>query len=289
MVTRKDITEALYRLGIKNGDILLFHSSLKSLGGVEGGADAVIDGMLDALLPDGTLVAPTLVQKDFANAYKNWDIKKTPSDVGYLTEVLRLRPNAYRSDQATHSVAAIGKGAEALTVGHTAYGPRHHVYGRYAFGESSPWQKMYDRGAKLLFLGVTPRCATFHHYVEAKMMQSRLDAISEGEEKAALSSRLVPFENIAEFTRQHTERRLNGTPMTLLAPMITGDKVLLMQEIFRERGLEKSTTCGNATLLLYDVREFVDAMESLASEEPERWFPPEEAAWFRDADALCKK
>ena len=289
MVTRKDITEALFRLGVKNGDILLFHSSLKSLGEVEGGADAVIDGMLDALSPDGTLVAPTLVQKDFHNAYKNWDIKKTPSDVGYLTEVLRLRPNAYRSNQATHSVAAIGKDAESLTVGHTAYGPRHHLYGRYAFSESSPWQKMYDRGGKLLFLGVTPRCATYHHFVEARMMQGRLDAIPEGEKKQALASRLIPFENIAEFSRQHTERRLNGVPMTLLAPMITGDKVLLMQEIFRERGLEKSTTCGNATLLLYDVREFVDAMEKLASEEPERWFPPEEAAWFREADALIKQ
>ncbi len=289
MITRKDITEALYRLGIKNGDILLFHSSFKSLGEIEGGADAVIDGMLDALSPDGTLVAPTLVQKDFSNAYKNWDVKKTPSDVGYLTEVFRLRPNAYRSDQATHSVAAIGKDAESLTVGHTAYGPRHHLYGRYAFSESSPWQKMYDRGAKLLFLGVTPRCATFHHYVEAKMMQGRLDAIPEGAKKQALIGCLATWDDCAEFSRQHTERRLNGTPMTLLAPMITGDKVLQMQVIFREMGLEKSTTCGNATLLLYDVREFVDAMEKLASEEPERWFPSEEAAWFRDAEALMKK
>lgn len=289
MVTRKDMTEALYRLGVKNGDILLFHSSFKSLGEVEGGADAVIDGMLDALSPDGTLVAPTLVQKDFHNAYKNWDIKKSPSDVGYLTEVFRLRPNAYRSDQATHSVAAIGKDAESLTVGHTAYGPRHHLYGRYAFGESSPWQKMYDRGAKLLFLGVTPRCATFHHYVEARMIQSRLDAIPEGKEKESLDSRLFRFEDMEEFLRQNTERRLHGTPMSRHAPTITGDKVLMMRPIFQEMGMEKSTTCGNATLLLYNVREFVDTMERLASEEPEKWFYPDDAAWLREADALGKK
>jgi hypothetical protein len=77
--------------------------------------------------------------------------------------------------------------------------------------------------------------------------------------------------------------------MSRHAPTITGDKVLLMRPIFQEMGMEKSTTCGNATLLLYNVREFVDTMERLASEEPEKWFYPDDAAWLREADALGKK
>ena len=109
MVTKKDVAETLKNLGIKNGDILLFHSSLKSFGQTENGADTIIDGILEAVGKNGTAVAPTLVQKDFSNAYKNWDINTSPSDVGFITETFRKRPNAIRSNQATHSVSAIGK------------------------------------------------------------------------------------------------------------------------------------------------------------------------------------
>ena len=51
MVTRKDVFNTLRELGVKDGDILLFHSSLKSFGQVENGADTVIDGALDAAGP----------------------------------------------------------------------------------------------------------------------------------------------------------------------------------------------------------------------------------------------
>ena len=126
MVTRKDVFNTLKELGVDNGDVLLFHSSLKSLGQVENGADDVIDGALDAVGKDGTLVAPTLVQKDFANAYKNWNKLTSPSDVGLITETFRKRQNALRSDQATHSVSAIGKMAEFLTNSHSTSKPRLH-------------------------------------------------------------------------------------------------------------------------------------------------------------------
>lgn len=66
----------------------MVHSSLKSLGYVEGGADTVIQAFLDTIEESGTLVMPTLIQKDFANAYKTWYLDK-PSDVGYITEVFR--------------------------------------------------------------------------------------------------------------------------------------------------------------------------------------------------------
>ena len=50
-VTRKDFSRALREIGLSEGDICLFHSSFKSLGTVEGGAQAIIDGAapVDAL------------------------------------------------------------------------------------------------------------------------------------------------------------------------------------------------------------------------------------------------
>ena len=47
-VTRGDVTAGARAVGIVPGDTVMFHSSLSSMGAVEGGADAVIDGLLDA-------------------------------------------------------------------------------------------------------------------------------------------------------------------------------------------------------------------------------------------------
>ena len=46
VVTKDDIVRTLTALGIKNGDIVITHSSLKSMGYVEGGAGAVIDAFI---------------------------------------------------------------------------------------------------------------------------------------------------------------------------------------------------------------------------------------------------
>ena len=69
MVTQADIEQALKALGLRSGDDVLFHSSLKSFGVVDGGADAVIDAFLNVVTPSGTVVVPTLVQKNFPDAY----------------------------------------------------------------------------------------------------------------------------------------------------------------------------------------------------------------------------
>ena len=45
-LTFSDIIKGLYEAGIETGDQLLVHSSLSSLGWVEGGAGAVIDALI---------------------------------------------------------------------------------------------------------------------------------------------------------------------------------------------------------------------------------------------------
>lgn len=57
--TSRSIIEDLVSLGVRPGNVLLIHSSLRALGWVCGGAPAVISALLDALGPTGTLVMPT--------------------------------------------------------------------------------------------------------------------------------------------------------------------------------------------------------------------------------------
>ncbi len=57
--TRESLAGELAAFGLRRGNVLLVHSSLSALGWVCGGAVAVVQALLDALGPDGTLVVPT--------------------------------------------------------------------------------------------------------------------------------------------------------------------------------------------------------------------------------------
>ena len=265
MVTRNDICDALHRLGVNPGDICLFHSSFKSLGPVEGGAEAVIGGFEDAIGPEGTLVAPTLCSSDFFNSYVNWHLDK-PSEVGYLPEYFRKLPGVLRSDQATHSVAARGKLAWELTHEHTAYG--HHLcpYGETAFADSSPWVKMYRRSAKVVFLGVTMRYNTFKHMVEGRYTEGLLAAVRDSEVRESLKARLWNFEN-----------RWQGV-------WLFYDSVKMQAHLTR-LGLVTETTCGNATLCCVDTKAASDAALEELRTHPENWYTGDCLDWIRACEA----
>lgn len=59
IVTQSDIVAGLRSLGLAAGESIMVHSSLSALGNVQGGANAVIDAVLEVIGPKGTVVFPT--------------------------------------------------------------------------------------------------------------------------------------------------------------------------------------------------------------------------------------
>ena len=90
-VTKNDILDGFNRLGIRPGDTFVSHSSLASFGHVEGGADAVVDALLECVAPGGTVIVPTMT---FGSPF---DPARTPSKCGAITEAFRKRPGAVRN------------------------------------------------------------------------------------------------------------------------------------------------------------------------------------------------
>ena len=58
-IYKKDIVQSLTDLGLKKGDVVIVHTSLKSIGYVCGGAQAVIEALIEVVTSEGTIVMPT--------------------------------------------------------------------------------------------------------------------------------------------------------------------------------------------------------------------------------------
>jgi len=152
------LIDHLKNLGIQNGDNLLVHSSLKSIGKIEGGPEIVIQGLIECVGEVGTLLMPALSYESVTKDQPIFKVKETPSCVGALTEYFRKREGTFRSLHPTHSIAALGINAEFFI--------KNHEKDSTPVGPNSPLSKLRDTGGKILFIGCGLRPNTSMHGVE---------------------------------------------------------------------------------------------------------------------------
>jgi aminoglycoside 3-N-acetyltransferase len=182
--TRASLTADLRALGVAAGETLLVHSSLRALGWVCGGPVAVVQALLDALAPGGTLVMPTHTGDLSEPAHwsrppvpEAWwpiiretmpafDPRVTPTrSMGAIVEVFRTWPGGLRSAHPQVSFAALGPQAEWITAGH-ALGD--------ALGDSSPLGRIYALAGSVLLLGVGYGNNTSFHLAEYRVAEYRV-------------------------------------------------------------------------------------------------------------------
>ncbi|MGH3762415.1 aminoglycoside N(3)-acetyltransferase [Actinophytocola sp.] len=177
--TRATIATELTRLGVRQGETVLVHASLSSFGWVCGGAVAVVQALLDALGPEGTLVAPTQTMGNsdprhwsrppvpeewwpvIRDTMPAFDPRITPSiGIGAIGELVRLWPGAVRSNHPHASFAAVGPAARELMAEHRL---DSHL------GEHSPLAALERAGARVLLLGVGFHSCTAFHLAEYRV------------------------------------------------------------------------------------------------------------------------
>ena len=157
MYNKNDLLTHLEQLKIDKNGTLLVHSSMKSIGQVEGGADTVLDA-LSEYMKDGLLVFPTHTWSYINANNPKFSVNESPSMVGILTELFRKRPGVVRSWHPTHSVGALGKGAEDFVKGNEQFDT--------PCARGSSWGKLFDYKATILLIGVDLRRCTYIHSVE---------------------------------------------------------------------------------------------------------------------------
>ena len=155
---RDQIARELLEAGVRPGAPVLVHSSLSSLGQVPGGPQTVIDGILAALGPEGTLLMPALSYEHVHARQPVFDVLRTPSNVGLIPETFRNRPGAVRSVNPTHSVCGVGAQVTTLL--------GQHQQDETPCGPHSPFRLLRQAGGQIVFLGCGLRPNTSMHSVE---------------------------------------------------------------------------------------------------------------------------
>ena len=141
-LTKEDFKRAFAELGLPKGAIVMVHSSLSRFGYVEGGADTVIDALLESIGEEGTLVMPALSFSWLGNP--PFVKERTPSRVGAITEAFRKRKGVLRSSHPTHSICAFGPKAELIVSKHSPDEP--------VFSKEGAFGKLYELDAFILML-----------------------------------------------------------------------------------------------------------------------------------------
>ncbi|RAV22589.1 AAC(3) family N-acetyltransferase [Paenibacillus contaminans] len=159
-MTKASLLQDLDNLKIAPHGTLLVHSSMKSIGDVEGGPDTVLDA-LSEYMKDGLLVLPTHTWASINQDNPEFHVSESPSCVGILTEVFRKRPGIWRSLHPTHSVAALGSDAEEFVSGDEKFDT--------PCARGSVWGKLLDRRAVIMLIGVDLTRNTFIHGIEEWM------------------------------------------------------------------------------------------------------------------------
>ena len=164
LVTPGDIKAALRDVGVKKGQSIMVHTSLSSLGYVCGGAQSVIEALMENVSDEGTIMMPTQSWKNLdpaAGVYwqepKEWwpvirecipayDKRITPTNtMGAVPEMFRQWPGTLRSNHPARSVAAWGRYAQYLTESHDLSD---------IFGDNSPIGRLYELDGYVLLVGV---------------------------------------------------------------------------------------------------------------------------------------
>lgn len=237
-----DLVRDLISLGVRPGDLLMVHSSLRSIGFVEGGPETVVDALLQALGPDGTLVVPTFTYPTAGNPEFVFDPIRTPSQMGAISEAARQRPQAHRSIHLAHSIAAIGPLAQTIATSGGASGWDAH----------SPMGQVFNRNGRYLLLGVPYQNLTAMHLCEVWLgLPYRQPRTSEGRMRHPDGS-TTPLLSI-------------GTPPL---PGHPGSDYNRLGQRMEDAGLVKLGPVGNAIARLLDANDFRAAARQLTRHDP---------------------
>lgn len=242
-----ELVAALSRAGVTPGDTIMVHSAFDLQHGFRGTISNVIDALLEAVGPEGNVLMVSMPYRSSSLEYlrkeRCFEVLRTPSAMGLVSEFFRRRPGVVRSLHPTHPVLAYGPRAAWFVEGHEDC--------LYGCGPGSPFEKLAQVGGKLVFFNVDLKTMTFFHYLEHLLSprfpfklytDEPLDVpvVDHAGQRRTLRAYVYP----ADAVRRRRPARLHGW--------------------LRERGLVHEQRVGASRLQVVGARETVALVEEMA-------------------------
>ncbi|MBF0294566.1 MAG: AAC(3) family N-acetyltransferase [Magnetococcales bacterium] len=243
------LRRALHDLGIRPGDALLVHSALDRLECFTGKQTDILTVLRESVGEEGVLLMPTL---PFPGSALEWvrsgvtfDLNRTPSRSGLLTELFRRSPGVIRSPHPTHATAIWG--------GRAAEFARDHATCTTPCGRGSPYAKLLEADGKILFLGAGIASMTFFHTVE-ELLEPRLPVSPFTRETFSLVFRNASGETVTTTTRLFDPELSRRRRIARVVPRLRSRR-----EGWRQIRL------GTGELLLLNARDVLNALTDMAA------------------------
>jgi len=239
--TPEELLKALRSLGVVAGDTVLVHNSFHYSNGFAGSPNKVIDVLLESVGSDGNLMMMSLPYTsstfDYLKTLDCFDVRKTVSRMGLLTEIFRARKDVRRSLSPTHPILACGPKAEWILAGHENC--------PYPCGEGTPFEKLAELDGKVVFFDAPFASMTFFHYIEDRYRD------------------LLPYplyypEAFEVPVIDGTGRRITTFVYAFSPAIIKRRRPYEFEAEVRKQGLIKSAKIGNTKLEYIEIRPLLD-------------------------------
>jgi aminoglycoside N3'-acetyltransferase len=237
-----EVAAQLRALGVAAGDVLLVHTSFRAVRPVPGGIDGLIDALLAAVAPGGTVVMPSMSYADD----EVFDPRRSPCpEMGAVADHFWRRSGVLRSEHAT-AFAASGRRAAEVTAPHPLL-PCH--------GPETPPARVAALGGSVLILGVGFDACTLVHVAETIAK--------------------VPY-----AVRHHMTVLRDGRPTRIehTEPDHCCANFAKVGDALRATGRLREGPVGAGRALLFRARDGLDAAQALLRDDPLVFLHPPGAA-----------
>jgi aminoglycoside 3-N-acetyltransferase len=232
--------ETLRSLGLRPGDSVMLHSAFGRDHGFRGSIEQLTDAFIDAVGPDGHLMMVSLPYLSSSLQYlsnlKRFDVRKTPSMMGLMSEYFRRRRDVLRSAHPTHPVVVHGPRADWFVA--------DHPHCEYPCGPGSPFDKLAQVDGQVVFFNVPFATFTFFHHLEH------------------LVSPRLPFPLYTEEPFYVPVIDRDGKPITVTTYVFSPEAIrrrrfAVLETALRQRGLIRERRVGNTRIQAIRVNDAI--------------------------------
>lgn len=241
-----ELLQALRELGIGAGDSVMLHSGFGGAHGYRGTIEQLTDVFLAAVGPAGHLLMVSLPYRSSSLQYlqqgRRFDVRRTPSMMGLVSEYFRRRPGVLRSLHPTHPVLVLGPEAQRIVAGHE---DRLHPC-----GPGTPFERLAERDGVVAFFDVPFATFTFFHHLEHLVHEH-------------LPFPLYTDEPFVVPVLDQDGRTRTVTTYVFAPEAIRRRRFERLEQALRQRGLIRGRRVGNTMVEAVRVRAVIACVEEM--------------------------